>query len=126
MARSNAAAAEKPLFWVGSSRKDLLTFPEAVKDHLGMALSVAQFGGKHPKAKLWKGEGSGVLEIVEDYSSDTWRAVYTVRFEQAIYVLHVFQKKSPKGIKTARTDVDVVPERLKQAKKDYAERYGKN
>ena len=114
------------MFWVGSSRKDLLTFPEAVKDHLGMALSVAQFGGKHPKAKLWKGEGSGVLEIVEDYSSDTWRAVYTVRFEQAIYVLHVFQKKSPKGIKTARTDVDVVPERLKQAKKDYAERYGKN
>jgi phage-related protein len=70
---------------------------------MGVALSVAQFGGKHPKAKPWKGEGSGVLEIVEVHRGDTYRAAYTVRFEKAAYVLHAFQKKSPKGIKTSQT-----------------------
>jgi phage-related protein len=84
---------------VGSSKTDLLEFPEAVKDELGIALSVAQFGGKHPKAKPWKGEGPGVLEIVQDHRGDTYRAVYTVRFERAVYVLHTFQKKSPKGLR---------------------------
>jgi hypothetical protein len=69
-----------PLFWVGSAKSDLLAFPEAVKDEIGLCLSVAQFGGKHPKAKPWKGQGAGVLEIVEDHRSDTYRAVYTVRF----------------------------------------------
>jgi phage-related protein len=68
-----------------------------VKDKFGVALSVAQFGGKHPDAKPWKGEGPGVLEIVGDYQGDTYRAVYTVRFQRAIYVLHVFQKKSPRA-----------------------------
>jgi phage-related protein/predicted XRE-type DNA-binding protein len=91
----------KSRFWIGSAKGDLLEFPEAVKDEIGLALSVAQFGGKHPKAKPWKGEGPGVLEIVEDHRGDTYRAVYTVRFENAAYVLHAFQKKSPKGIKTA-------------------------
>jgi len=89
-----------------------------------VALSVAQFGGKHPKAKPWKGEGSGILEIVEDHRGDTYRAVYTVKFNQAIYVLHAFQKKSPKGIKTAQTDVDLVSRRLKTAREDYEARYG--
>jgi phage-related protein len=115
---------EKPLYWVGSAKKDLLAFPEAVKGGIGAALSVAQFSGKHPAAKPWKGEGSGVLEIVEDYRGDTYRAVYTVRFEAAVYVLHAFQKKSPKGIKTAATDVDLVSKRLKAARLDYEERYG--
>jgi phage-related protein len=116
---------EKPLHWVGSARKDLLAFPEAVKDGIGAALSVAQFGGKHPAAKPWKGEGPGVFEVVEDHYENTYRAVYTVRFEAAVYVLHAFQKKSPKGVKTAETDVDLVSKRLKAARLDYEERYGK-
>jgi phage-related protein len=125
MARSESAPGEKPLFWIGSAKSDLLEFPEAMQDEIGVALSVAQFGAKHPKAKPWKGEGGGVLEIVEDYRGDTYRAVYTVRFEKAAYVLHAFQKKSPKGIKTARTDVELVSRRLKTASEDYEARYGK-
>jgi phage-related protein len=109
----------------GIGKGDLQAFPEAVQDEIGVALSVAQFGGKHAKAKPWKGEGSGVLEIVEDYRGDTYRAVYTVKFDQAVYVLHSFQKKSPKGIKTAQTDVELVSRRLKSARKDCEERYGK-
>jgi phage-related protein len=125
MARSTRVPGEKPLFWIGSAKSDLLEFPEVVKDEMGVALSVVQFGGKHPKAKPWKGEGSGVLEIVEDHRGDTYRAVYTVKFENAAYVLHVFQKKSPKGIKTAQTDVELVSRRLKVVSEDYKARYGK-
>ena len=124
MARSRTVVGEKPLFWVGSAKSDLIAFPEPVKDAFGFALSVAQFGGKHPKAKPWKGIKPGVFEIVEDHRSDTYRAVYTVRFERAIYVLHAFQKKSPKGIKTAQTDVDLIERRLKAAAADYEIRYG--
>jgi len=97
MVRSQSVPGEKALFWVGSSKDDLVGFPEAVKDEIGTALSVAQFGGKHPKAKPWKGEGAGVLEIVADHRGNTYRAVYTVKFEHAIYVLHAFQKKSRTG-----------------------------
>jgi len=93
----------------------LLAFPEAVKDDIGTALSVAQFGGKHPASKPWKGEGLGVLEIAEDHDGDTYRAVYTVRFERAVYVLHCFQKKSPSGIKTPKSDVELVSQRSKLA-----------
>ena len=125
MARLKRVPGEKPLFWIGSAKSDLLEFPEAVKDEIGIALSVAQFGGKHPGAKPWKGEGAGVLEIVQDYRGDTYRAVYTVKFENAAYVLHAFQKKSPKGIKTAQTDVELVSQRLKAASEDYEARYGK-
>ena len=125
MARKPKALGEKPLFWLGSSKNDLLTFPEPVKNEISHALGVAQYGGKHPKAKPWKGEGPGVLEIVEDYRSDTYRAVYTVRFESAVYVLHAFQKKSPKAVKTALTDVRLISQRLKAAKEDYETRYDK-
>ena len=125
MARPIALPGEKPLFWMGSVKSDLSRFSEAVKDEIGAALSVAQFGGKHPSAKPWKGEGPGVLEIVEDYRGDTYRAVYTVKFEKAIYVLHAFQKKSPRGIKTAQTDVELVSRRLRGASEDYEARYGK-
>ena len=125
MARAKRTPGEKPLFWVGSSKDDLMEFPGAVQDEIGSALSVAQFGGKHPKAKPWKGEGPGVLEVVEDFRSDTYRAVYTVRFQGAVYVLHAFQKKSPHGIKTAQTDVELVGSRLRLAKLDYEARYGK-
>lgn len=124
MARKPAFG-EKPLHWVGSAKKDILTFPDAVKDGIGTALSVAQFGGKHPAAKPWKGEGPGVLEIVEDHYGNTYRAIYTVRFEMAVYVLHAFQKKSPKGIKTSEADVELVAKRLRVAQRDYEERYGK-
>jgi len=125
MARAKRIPGEKPLFWVGSSKDDLRDFPEAVKDEIGSALSVAQFGGKHPKAKPWKGEGLGVLEVVEDFRSDTYRAVYTVRFRGAVYVLHAFQKKSPRGSKTALKDVELIGSRLRLAKEDYEARYGK-
>lgn len=95
MARNALAPGEKPLFWVGSAKAGLMLFPEPVQNTVGVALSVAQFGGKHPHAKPWKGSGPGVLEVVEDYRGDAFRAVYTVQFAEALYVLHAFQKKSP-------------------------------
>ena len=125
MARKTRAPGEKPLFWVASSKNDILTFPEPVKNEISHALGVAQYGGKHPNAKPWKGEGPGVLEIVEDHRTDTYRAVYTVRFENAVYVLHAFQKKSTKGAKTSLTDVRLIRQRLKAAKEDYEIRYAK-
>jgi phage-related protein len=115
----------KPLHWVRSSKDDLLGFPKAVMKEVGRALMVAQLGGKHPSAKPWKGQGPGVMEVVEDHSGNTYRAVYTVRFARAIYVVHCFQKKSPKGIKTATPDIRLVKERLKEAERDYEETYGK-
>lgn len=115
---------EKPLDWVGSSKRDFVTFPDAVKDGMGNALGVAQFGGMHPSAKPWKGQGPGIFELVEDHDRNTYRAVYTVRFREVIYVLHAFQKKSPKGIKTAQLDIDLVERRLKIAQQDYEARYG--
>jgi phage-related protein len=113
---------EKPLYWVASAKKDYQAFPDEVQDDMGYALGLAQFGGKHPKAKPWKGEGPGVFEIVEDYRGDTYRAVYTVRFAEVVYVLHAFQKKSKSGIKTPQEDVNLIAERLKRAQTDYAER----
>src|SRR5437867_2939579 len=103
----DAGTHRKPLFWVGSSRKDLREFPEEVKDVMGHALDVAQLGGKHPDAKALVGfGGAGVLEVVDDFAGDTYRAVYTVRFAGAVYVLHVFQKKSKRGIKTPLKELD--------------------
>ena len=118
------AAHEKPLLWVGSSKRDLLAFPGRAIGEIGWALEAAQFGGRHPATKPWKGLGPRVLEIVEDFDGNTYRAVYTVRFEHAVYVLHCFQKKSPTGIKTARMDVELVHKRLAAAEADYAARYG--
>lgn len=120
------AKGEKPLDWVGSSKKDFLAFPEPVISEMGNALGLAQFGGTHPGAKPWKGLGPGVIEIVENYDGDTYRAVYTVRFKEAVYVLHAFQKKSPRGIKTAQTDVELIERRLKAARQDHEDRYGKD
>jgi phage-related protein len=123
--RSFLAADERPLHWVGSSKHAFLSFPAAVKEAMGNALGIAQFGGTAPTAKPWKGLGPGVLEIVESHHGDAYRAVYTVRFEEAVYVLHAFQKKSPSGIRTAKKDVNLVTERLKTAAKDYEGHYGK-
>ena len=123
MAHRKPAAGEKPLHWVGTSKRDLMAFPALVLNEIGTALSVAQFGGKHPRSKSWKGEGPGVFEIVVDYRGETYRAAYTVRFPRALYVLHAFQKKSPSGIKTARTDVQMIGQRLRAAAEDYGVRY---
>ena len=112
------------MYWVGSTKRDLLAFPEAVKDSVGTGLSVAQFGGKHPSAKPWKGAGSGVLEIVDDHYGNTYRTVYAVCFRRAVYVLHCFQKKSHRGIQTPKADVELVLQRLRMARGDYGNRYG--
>ncbi len=120
MARNpNILSREKPLHRVASSKKDYLAFPSGVQDDMGFALGLAQLGGKHPNAKAWKGEGPGVFEIAEDHRADTYRAIYTVRFADAVYVLHAFQKKSKTGIKTPLDDVNLISERLKPAQHDY-------
>ena len=106
----------KQLRWVGSSRKDLLAMPDGVQDVFGFALHQAQEGDKHPQAKPMKGfSGAGVLEIVEDHDGDTYRAIYTVKFANAVYALHCFQKKSTKGIETAQHDIELIKSRLKAA-----------
>ena len=91
---------------------------------MGNALGLAQFGGKAPTAKPWKGLGAGVLELVESHDGNAYRPVSTVRFPEAVYVLHAFQKKSPSGIRTSRRDVELVAQRLRAAQHDYEEHYG--
>ncbi len=106
----------KPLLWVASSKKDLLEMPGEVQDAVGFALHQAQTGIKSDCAKPLKGFGSaGVLEVVEDWHGDAYRAVYTVRFANAVYVLHCFQKKSVKGAQTPKPDLDKIRDRLKAA-----------
>jgi phage-related protein len=116
----------KPLFWVGSSQDDLRGFPEGIKRAVGFALRIAQAGGKHVDAKPLRGfSGAGVLEVVADDVDGTYRAVYTVRFSDAVYVLHTFQKKSTQGIKTAKHDIDLIRDRLRRAEQDYLHRRGR-
>jgi phage-related protein len=111
-----------PVVWIGSSRKDLRAFPEPVKDLVGYALYVAQQGGKHPDAKPLRGfGGASVLEVVENHSGNTYRAVYTVRLPGRIYALHAFQKKAKSGIKTPKSEMDLIRERLKRAEEEHAE-----
>lgn len=107
---------EKPLEWVGSSHKDLMSLPTDVRRFFGYALSLAQAGDQHDAAKVLKGfGGAGVLEVVEDDARGTYRAVYTVKFEEAVFVLHCFQKKSKRGIATPKVDMDLIRARLKVA-----------
>jgi len=106
----------KRIEWIASSYRDLCEMPEEVRRCFGFALYLAQCDGKHPDAKPLSGfRGAGVLEVVEDHDGDTYRAVYTVRFADAVYVLHVFQKKSKKGIATPQRDIDLIKARLKLA-----------
>ena len=99
-----------------------LPFPEEVVDAIGYALYEAQKGNKHPSAKLLHGfGGAGVLEIVENYDGDTYRAIYTVRLAGLVYVLNIFQKKSKSGIKTPKAEIDLVKARLKRAEEHHAE-----
>lgn len=107
---------QKPLFWLGSSKKDLMGLPEEVQDVFGYALHLAQGGKKHAQSKPLKGfGGAGVLEVVEDFKGNAYRAIYTVRVGNAVYVLHCFQKKSTHGIETPKPDMDLIRERLKAA-----------
>lgn len=109
----------KELKWVRTSRQDLKLFPPSVQSEMGYALYVAQEGDKHQNAKPFKGLGSGVVEIVDDYDGDTYRALYTVRFPPFVYVLHAFQKKAKRGIKTPKHEIDLIKQRLKDAQDDY-------
>jgi phage-related protein len=112
----------KPLVWVGSSKRDLKAFPRAVQRDLGQALEIAQFGTTPVHAEPLKGfKGAGVVELVEDHDGNTYRAVYTVRLVGRIYVLHAFQKKSKKGIKTPKHVIDLIKARLKEAERIQAE-----
>ena len=113
---------DKPLIWIGRSYEDLLDCPEEVRRTFGFALGMAQQGGKFVDAKPLKGfGGAGVLEVVEDWQTDTYRCVYSVRFAGAVYVLHTFQKKSKTGSKTPKQEIDLVKERLKRAEDHYKE-----
>ena len=114
---------ERPLIWVGSSRRDLRAFPRQVRRDIGQALYAAQKGETDPAAKPLKGFGGRfVVEIIADHAGDTWRAVYTVRFPEAIYVLHAFQKKSKRGISTPKKDIDLIHRRLAEAERLHRER----
>jgi len=112
----------KPVIWIGSSHDDLCRLSETVQDEIGYALYFAQQGGRHPSAKVLKGfGGAGVLEIIEDDAGGTYRAVYTVKFAGAVYVLHVFQKKSKSGITTPRSEIELIHRRLAIAQSHYRE-----
>lgn len=114
----------RPVVWLGSSRKDLRSFPEAVRRDIGQALYTAQLGETDPSAKPLQGFGGGsVVEIVAPHRGDTWRAVYTVRFEEAVYVLHAFQKKARRGIATPRSELDLIRQRLRDAERLHRERH---
>jgi phage-related protein/predicted XRE-type DNA-binding protein len=106
----------KPLEWVGSAKKDLMALPDEVIDVFGYALYLAQGGGRHDQAKVLQGfGGAGVLEVIEDFRGNTYRAVYTIRFEEWVFVLHVFQKKSKSGVETPKREMDLVRKRLRVA-----------
>jgi phage-related protein len=106
----------RDLYWIASAREDLRALPDDVKDVIGQALLDAQYGDKHPEAKPLQGfGGAGVLEIVEDFDGDTYRAVYTVKLRSGVYVLHVFQKKATRGIRTPKHEIDLIKTRLRIA-----------
>jgi phage-related protein len=110
----------KQVRWIGSSKDDLSAFPAEVRRRVGGALWEAQIGRKAFYAKPMRGfGGAGVLEVVDDFDGNTYRAVYTVQFAFAVYVLHAFQKKSTRGIATPTVELDLIDRRLKRAKEDY-------
>jgi phage-related protein len=115
----------KPLEWVGASKQDLDAFPGPARREVGFALYLAQIGTKAVKAKPLKGfGGAGVLGVIADHDGNTYRAVYTVRFAEVVFVLHAFQKKSKKGITTPKTEIDLIRRRLKYAAEQYRQLYG--
>jgi phage-related protein len=118
--------APKPVEWIGSCRADLRNFPKEVRRVMGQAIDDAQHGGEHPAAKALKGFGGrGVLEVVDDFDGDTYRAIYTVKFAGVVYVLHAFQKKSTRGIATPQHQIDLIRARLARAEAHYKANYVK-
>lgn len=113
----------RPLLWVGSSKRDYGDFPSQVQRSFGFELFLAQTGQHPPSAKPLKGLESGTVELIDDFEGDSYRAVYTVRFPEAVYVLHAFKKKSKRGIATAKRDIDLIKRRLRAAEADHAERF---
>jgi phage-related protein len=111
----------RTLYWEGSAKENFMTFPLPVRKDMGVALFVLQVGGMPASVKPWKGLGSGVYELIEDHRGDTYRAICTLKIAGNIHVLHVFQKKSKSGIKTAKLDVELIERRLKSV----LTRYGK-
>ena len=112
----------RPLLWVGSSKGDYRRFPARVQEAMGFGLYLAQTGQHPPSAKPLKGLGAGILELIEDFAGDAYRAVYAVRFSKAVYVIHAFKKKSKRGIRTPQREIDLVRRRLREAELDYAVR----
>jgi phage-related protein len=116
---------EKPVFWAGGTLDELRSFPRAVRSSFGEALYRAQIGGRAENTKIMKGfKGAGVVEIVEDHDGNTYRAVYTVKFREAVFVLHVFQKKSTKGVATPIHQIKRIKERLRDAEVEYKRLHG--
>ena len=105
----------RPVVWLGDSLKQVKEFPAEVRREIGVALYDAQVGDKSPDAKPFKGVGSGVFEIVTRFDTDTYRTMYAVRLGASVYVLHAFQKKAKKGIKTPQQEVDLIKRRYRQA-----------
>jgi phage-related protein len=113
-------ARQRPLLWISSSRRDYADFPPKGQEAFGFELFLALTGQHPPLAKPLKGIGNGVVELVEDFDGDTYRAVYTARFETAVYVLHCFKKKSKRGMKTPQSDIDLIKRRYRDAEADHA------
>jgi phage-related protein len=116
--------AKKPVEFVGGALRALRRLPQSVRSVFGYAIFLAQKGEKHRDAKPLRGfGGAGVLEVVENFEADTYRAVYTVKFEGVVYVLHAFQKKAKRGRATPKADIDLIKERLRTAGEHYQENY---
>ncbi|WP_031336947.1 type II toxin-antitoxin system RelE/ParE family toxin [Rhodopseudomonas sp. B29] len=114
----------RTVHFVGTSRKDLRSLPKGARAVFGYALLLAESGMRHPDAKPLKGfGGAGVLEVVEDLDGDTYRAVYTVKFGDIVYVLHAFKKKSKVGSKTPPRDIELIVSRLKEAEDHFKRNY---
>ena len=127
MSTESHPPAVKPLEWTGSSKADLVGFPETVRKEMGHSLHLAQSGEKPGNAKPLQGfGGAGVLELVVNHDGDAYRGVYTVKFTRAVYVLYCFKKKSKKGGATPRPEIDLVKQRLKVAAEHYQQHYGSN
>jgi phage-related protein len=113
-----------PVHWMGSSLDDLRVCPDRVQDTVGYALYMAQCGARHPAAKRLRGDLHGLVEVVEDHDGSTYRAVYTTKLAGLVYVLHVFQKKSTRGIATPKREIALIKARLRQAKQHHAANFG--
>lgn len=108
---------KKILYWMGDSRRRLGEFPDEVRGEVGYAIFLAECGESHPSAKRM--QGYNAVEIVSDYDGDTFRGVYTTKFQDSVYVLHCFQKKSKRGSQTPQADIDLIKKRLRDAEQHH-------